>query len=113
MCFPEDNDGHPNALLLVRGQCVHVDVGLHVEELESEVIPGDVEFELDQDVLTHLIDVKDGEEVHLDLDTHLDQVTLIIDHEGSVVGDIVVGSDHQLAVGFVTEVITGTKFYYN
>ena len=107
--FPEDYDWHPNALFLIRGQSVHVDVGLHIEELQAEIIPGDVELELDEDILADLIDVQDGDEVHLDLNTHLDQVPIIIDHEGSVVGHIVFRSDHQPAVGLITEVIAVGK----
>ena len=65
LCVGKDKLRNPDSPLLFSCECVHVEVGLHVEQLQPEVVPGDVEVELVAQLLPNLINLKDGDEVNL------------------------------------------------
>jgi hypothetical protein len=52
-------------LLLRPGQGVHVDVVLHVVELQAEVIPGHVQVELVSEYLSNLVNAQNLDQVNL------------------------------------------------
>ena len=49
--------GYPDALLLLGSEGVHVDVHLHVVQLQPEVIPSDVQVELVGELLSYFINL--------------------------------------------------------
>ena len=61
----KDKLRNPDTSFLFSFESVHADVSLHVEQLQPEVVPGDVEVELVSQLLTNLVNLKNGDQVNL------------------------------------------------
>ena len=109
LCVGKDQGGNPDPLLLRVGQSVHVDVALHVVQLQSEVVPRHIQVELVPKDLSDLVDIQDFDQVNCDVDLHLDEEALLSDGEGSVVRSIVGRLNDQRATVFVREVFAVWK----
>ena len=81
----EDQGRHPDSLLLCVRQRVHVDVRLHVVQLQTEVVPSHVEVELVAKDLPNFIDVQNLDQVYLDKHLDLQEDALLSDGERSIV----------------------------
>ena len=67
LCVEEDKFWDPDTLLLPGGEGVHVDVGLHVMEHQTEVIPCQKQAELSDKSLTYLINLKNCIQINLEM----------------------------------------------
>ena len=95
LCVGKDQGWNPYCLLFCVCQRVHVDVGLHVVQLQTEVVPGHVQAKLVAEYLADLIDVKNLDQVDGDENPDLEKDALLVDSEWSIVWDIVPWLDHQ------------------
>ena len=101
----EDQRRHPDSLFLCVRQCVHVDVRLHVVQLQPEVVPSHVEVELVAKDLPDFVDVQNLDQVDRDQHLDLQEDTLLSDSEGSIVRSVVARLNHQRAIVLVREVV--------
>ena len=66
LCVGKDQGRNPNSLFFRVRQGVHVDVGLHVVEHQTEVIPCQKQAELSDKSLTYLINLKNCIQINLE-----------------------------------------------
>ena len=105
----KDQRRHPDSLFLCVRQSVHVDVRLHVVQLQSEVVPSHNQVELVAKNLIDFVDVQNLDQVNCDQNLDLEENALLGDGEGSVVRSVVGGLNDQRATVLVREVVAVGK----